>query len=178
MDDKRRMLRHFLAALAYRTQKAIRDAPADFGSFTPLEGVRSPQELVRHMTSVLGYARTLFIGGRYRADPLASLQAEVDRFHSMLADLAVHLESDAPFLEGISPERLLQGPLADAMTHAGQIALLRRLAGSPVAPENFVLADIDPRRLDADQPAPAKPDEIWPEAPPDWVAPAQGWRGE
>ena len=65
MDDKRRMLLHFLAALAYRTQKAVRDAPHDFGTFEPPSQVRPPKELVRHMTSVLGYARTFFIGGRY-----------------------------------------------------------------------------------------------------------------
>ena len=171
MDDKRSMLRHFLAALAYRTQKAVRDAPDDFDSFTPLEGVRCPQELVRHMTSVLGYARTFFVGGQYRPEPLASLMAEVDRFHTMLAELEVQVESGAPLLDGVTAERLLQGPLADAMTHVGQLALLRRLAGRPVPPENFVFADIDPNRLGVDQPSPARPDDVWPEAPRDWTPP-------
>ena len=174
MDERRRMLRHFLAALAYRTQKALRDAPHDFGSFVPAPGVRSPMELVRHMTGVLGYARTFFIGGRYRPEPLDSLSAEVERFHGMLADLASHLESEAPLLNDVSPEQLLQGPFADAMTHAGQIALMRRLSGSPVPPENFVFAAIDPSRLGPDQPAPMKPDERWPEAPAGWVPPSKG----
>ena len=80
MDGKRVLLRHFLAALAYRTQKALREAPSDFGSFSAAQGVRTPAELVRHMTSVLGYARTFFIGGRYWPDPLPSLQDEVLRF--------------------------------------------------------------------------------------------------
>jgi hypothetical protein len=173
MDDKRRMLRHFLAALAYRTQKALRDAPDDFGTFAPAPGVRSPMELVRHMTSVLGYARTMFVGGHYRPDSLDSLQAEVDRFHAMLGDLADHIDSSAPLVEGLSLERLLQGPFADAMTHVGQLALLRRLRGSPVPPENFVFADIDPGRLGTDQPTPARPDEIWPEAPPGWLPPSR-----
>jgi hypothetical protein len=70
MDDKRLLLRHFLAALAYRTQKALRGAPNDFGSFSAAAGVRTPAELVLHMTSVLGYARTFFVGGRYWRDPL------------------------------------------------------------------------------------------------------------
>jgi len=65
MNDKRALLNHFLAALAYRTQKALRYAPPEFGTFTPPADVRSPKELVRHMASVLGYARTYFIGGRY-----------------------------------------------------------------------------------------------------------------
>ena len=173
MDDKRCMLHHFLAALAYRTQKALRDAPAGYDTFIPLAGVRSPTELVQHMTSVLGYARTVFIGGRYRPEPLESFQAEVVRLHSILEDLAHHIKSEAPLLDGVSPERLLQGPLADAMTHVGQLALLRRLWGSPVAPENFLFADIDPQRLGVDQRAPARPDEVWPEAPPDWIPPAR-----
>ena len=173
MDDRRRMLCHFLAALAYRTQKTLRDAPTDFGSFDPGQSIRSPQAQIRHMTSVLGYARTLLIGGRYCPEPLESFHAEIDRFHVVLAELSASIESDAPFLDGASPERLLQGPLADAMTHAGQLALLRRLAGSPVAPENFVFANIDARRLGADQAPPVKPDERWPEAPPGWIPPSR-----
>ena len=76
MDEKRELLRHFLAALAYRTQKALRDAPPEFGTFRAAEGVRTPRELLRHMTSVLGYARTFFVGGQYRPLPLPTLQAE------------------------------------------------------------------------------------------------------
>jgi len=168
VDDKRRMLRHFLAALAYRTQKALRGAPADLGSFRAGEQVRTPMELVRHMTSVLGYARTFFAGGRYKAEPLGSLREETVRFHSMLQDLSGHIASGSPMLQGLSAERLLQGPLADAMTHAGQLAMLRRLAGVPIPPENFVYSEIDPERLGVSQAEPARPDEVWPEAPPEW----------
>src|SRR5262245_23506521 len=142
MDDQRKLLRHFLAALAYRTQKALRDAPVEFGDFRAGEEVRTPAELVRHMTSVLGYAETFFIGGSYRPEPLPSLTDEIVRFHQVLGKLGQHLESGTPFPEGFSPEQLLQGPLSDAMTHAGQLAMLRRLAGRAVAPENFIFADI------------------------------------
>jgi len=173
MNDQQKLLRHFLAALAYRTQKALRDAPADFGAFRAGDGVRTPAELVHHMTSVLGYARTFFIGGRYWPDPLPSLQDEMLRFHEMVQDLARHLEAGAPLLQEMTPERLLQGPFADAMTHAGQLAMLRRLAGAPVAPENFVFARIDPQQLGPDQPEPEKPDAVWPEAPPGWSPPAK-----
>lgn len=170
MDDKRILLRHFLAALAYRTQKALRNAPADFDSFSVGEGVRTPTQLIRHMTSVLGYARTFFVGGRYWPAPLPSFQDEIGRLHDMLRDLAGHLETGTA-LQGTSPERLLQGPFSDAMSHAGQLAMLRRLAGSPVAPENFVFAEIDPERLGCDQAGPASPDETWPEAPEGWLPP-------
>lgn len=167
MDD-RTLLRHFLASLAYRTQKVLRDAPPDFGSFVAATDVRTPAALVRHMTSVLGFARTFFVGGSYRPEPLPSLADEVARFHQMLSDLGRYLASGTPMLGGMTAARLLQGPFADAMTHAGQLAMLRRLAGSPVPPEDFSLADISADHLGADQPAPVSPDRVWDEAPPGW----------
>ena len=168
MDEKRALLKHFLAALAYRTQKALRDAPDTFGSFQPPADVRSPKELVRHMTSVLGYSRTFFIGGQYRPEPLPRLADEVERFHLMLEDLGQHLTNETPLREGMTEEKLLQGPFSDAMTHAGQLAMLRRFAGSPVPPENFIVADIQGERLGPKQSAPTAPDKIWPESPEDW----------
>jgi hypothetical protein len=167
------MLRHFLAAIAYRTQKALRGAPDGFADFRAGRDARTPAELIRHMTSVLGYARTYFVGGHYRPEPLPDLDAEVVRLHATIAALASHLErGDEP--RGITLEQLLHGPFADAMTHVGQLALLRRLAGSPVPPENFIYADIRDDRLGPDQPPPKQPDAVWPEAPPDWLPPAVG----
>jgi hypothetical protein len=168
MEEKRKLLNHFLAALAYRTQKALRDAPDDFGSFCAKEGVRTPAELVRHMTSVLGYARTFFIGGHYRPEPLDSLDEEIERFHEMIGLLAQHLRDGDPLLQDLTEERLLQGPFSDAMTHAGQLALLRRLAGDPIPPENFIVAEIKPDRLGRNQASPVSPDKEWPEAPRGW----------
>jgi hypothetical protein len=170
MQDKRKLLNHFLAALAYRTQKALRDAPESFGSFRVNLGVRTPSELVRHMASVLGYARTYFIGGQYWPEPLDTFEEEIERFHEMLGLLAQHLRNGDEFLEGMTEERLLQGPFSDAMTHAGQLALLRRLAGAPVPPENFIVAEIKEERLGPSQAEPVSPDKNWPEAP-------DGWRG-
>ena len=159
-DEKRALLRHFLAALAYRTQKAVRGAPEGFADFEAGAGSRTPRELVRHMTSVLGYARTFFVGGVFRAEPLATFEDEIERFHSVVADLGQRLAEGAP-LNGLSPERLLQGPFADAMTHAGQIAMLRRLAGSPVESENFIFADVSVERLGPDQPPAVAPTPRW-----------------
>jgi len=166
----RALLRHFLAALAYRTQKALRGAPPGFGTFAAGHDVRTPAALLRHMTSVLGYAGSQFGGGRRRPDPLPDLPAELARFHATVAEVAAHLERGDPLL-GITPEQLLQGPFSDAMTHAGQLALLRRLAGSPVAPEDFVEAAVSPERLGPDQAQPNAPDRVWPEAPPGWTPP-------
>jgi hypothetical protein len=161
-DPKRAVLVHFLAALAYRTQKALRGAPASFASFQAGNRSRSPLELVRHMTSVLGYARTCFLGGAYRAVPLEAMDAEVQRFHAMLEEVGGLLASGAP-LRRYTETQLLQGPFSDALTHAGQIALLRRLAGVPVPPESFIDAAIRGDHLGADQPEPVSPDADWPE---------------
>ncbi len=162
ITDKDMMLRHFLAALAYRFQKAIRGATAEYGGFEAGNRTRTPKELVRHMTSVLGFARTHYRGGSYRPDPLPDLAAEVERFHGMLGDLADHIERGDE-LRGTTPERLLQGPLSDAMTHVGQLAMLRRLQGDPVPPEDFIVAEIDPGNVGPDQPMPRSPDAEWPE---------------
>ena len=159
------MLRHFLAALAYRTQKALRGCPPEFGEFSAGNKTRTPAELVRHMTSVLGYSRTFFIGGRYWPEPLPTIEDEIQRFHEMLALLSEHLKNGDTLLDEMTPERLLQGPYADAMSHAGQLALLRRLFGDPIRPENFIVAEISPDNLTPEQPAPISPDELWPEAP-------------
>jgi len=85
-------------------------------------------------------------------------------FHETLTDVARHLELGTE-LKGVTAEVLLQGPFSDAMTHAGQLALLRRLSGSPVPPENFVFARISVENLGPDQPLPASPDKEWPERP-------------
>lgn len=160
------LIEHFLAAIAYRTQKALRDAPAAYPDFSAGVEARTPVEILRHMTSVLGYARTFKLGGSYpmKPDPMPDFAGEQRRFHEMLASVRDALDADGA-LGTLTPQQLLQGPLADVMTHVGQLAMLRRLSGAPVAPENFIFADVRADRLDADQPLPARPDEHWPERP-------------
>jgi hypothetical protein len=162
----RRLVEHFLAAIAYRTQKALRDAPSQYPEFSPGSQVRSPVEILRHMTSVMGYARTFAVGGSYpmKPEPLPTFADEQQRFHAMLEAVRDALAPDGS-LGSLTPTQLLQGPFADVMTHVGQLAMLRRMAGSPVAPENFIFADVSAERLGAEQPGPARPDEHWPERP-------------
>lgn len=164
MNRDRELLRHFLAAIAYRTQKALRGAPDHYPTFNAGNRVRTPAELIRHMTALMGYVRTFFQGGTYpmKPEPLASFQDEVARFHSTIESVGDLLASEPCAL---TTEQLLQGPFADTMTHVGQLAMLRRLADSPVAPENFIYADIRADRLHAEQPPPARPDKHWPDAP-------------
>lgn len=166
MSESRRMLRHFLAALAYRTQKALRGAPDGFADFRAGTNVRTPKELLWHMTSVIGYARTMFHGGTFEPPAMPSFAAEVERFHATLEALRDDFGNPA-LTSTISDRQFLQGPLADAMTHAGQLAMLRRLAGSPVASENFIFARIDAANVGASQPEPVAPDSWWhPDLPP------------
>jgi hypothetical protein len=166
MNESRRTLQHFLAALAYRTQKALRGAPDDFADFRARTNVRTPNELVQHMTSVIGYARTMLHGGSFDPPAMPSFAAEIQRFHATLEALRDDFGNPA-LTATISDQQFLQGPLADAMTHAGQLAMLRRLAGSPVASENFIFARIDAANVGTSQPEPVAPDSWWhPDLPP------------
>ena len=166
MSPSRHLLQHFLAALAYRTQKALRDAPPEYAQFRAGTHVRTPHELMWHMTGVIGYARTMLHSGDFAPPRLASFAEEVARFHATLAGLRDDL-GDPQLVARISDEQFLHGPLADAMTHAGQLALLRRLVGAPVPSENFIYAEIAAANVGEDQPPPAAPDAWWrPDPPP------------
>jgi hypothetical protein len=166
VNAPRQLLQHFLAALAYRTQKALREAPSGFADFRAGTHVRTPHELVWHMTGVIGYARTMLHGGDFAPPKLDVFEDEVVRFHTMLSLLRDDL-GDARLQMKISDEQLLQGPLADAMTHAGQLAMLRRLHGAPVPSENFIYAAISATNVSESQPAPVAPDTWWrPDQPP------------
>ena len=158
-ETDRGLLRHFLAAVAYRTQKAVRDAPDEFADFRVAPGVRTPHQLLRHMSDVLGYARTTFQGGSWRANTLPGFGNEIARFHENLEALAHEIETASH--GNVTPGQLLQGPLADVMTHSGQLAMLRRLSGSPIPPENFIVAQIDADNVGADQPEATSKDADW-----------------
>lgn len=160
MRESRHLLRHFLAALAYRTQKALRGAPPRFGEFRASPTSRSPAELLWHMSGLMGYARTFFHGGSYAPPELPAFAAEIERFHEQLGLLARDL-ADPALTCTLTDEQLLQGPLADAMTHVGQLAMLRRLAGEPVPSENFIHAHVSASNLSEHQPLPAAPDTWW-----------------
>jgi hypothetical protein len=165
MDRDRALLRHFLAAIAYRTQKAVRGAPRDYPEFSVGHQVRTPIEIVRHMTNLMGFVASLLQGDAHPAKPgpLPTFDGEIARFHETLQSVGDLLASNARLRE-ISTTQLLQGPLSDVMTHVGQLALLRRLADAPIPPEDFIYADIQPERLGREQAPPARPDKSWPEA--------------
>jgi hypothetical protein len=162
-DPGRALLRHTLATLAYRGGKALRGAPADFARFRPVpqdsaasraaEGTRTPESILAHIGDLLDWALELAHGRHTwkNSSPLP-WEREVERFFRGVERLDLRLASDEPL--GSPEGRLFQGPIADALTHVGQLAMLRRLAGSPVKGENYFKADIAAGRTGPEQAAP------------------------
>jgi hypothetical protein len=160
MNDKAYMVRHFLASLAYRFHKAVADAPEGFDGLGPGYGIRPPLTIVRHMNGVLGYGKVALETGDFdywHHHPSLDWKGEIALVHETLQGIDTFLASDAD-VAGERLERLLQGPLSDAMTHVGQLAMLRRMAGSPLHAENFFKADIKAGQVGEEQPAPVSPD--------------------
>ena len=161
----RALLKHYLAAIAYRAQKALRDAPVDHPEFSAGHRTRTPVDLPAYDEPAGLFSDAVSCGSYpFNPEPLATFEDEVARFDDMVTAVGDLLERDVP-LQEISFEQFLQGPLSDVITHIGQLALLRRLAGAPVAPENFIHAQIDAQRLGPGQAPPARPDDDWPERP-------------
>jgi hypothetical protein len=146
-------LRHTIATLAYRAAKALRGAPAEFSSFRACKGSRSAGEILAHMGDLLDWALSQARGKqRWRNSKPRSWNEDSERFFAALGTLDEYLASDA-VLHAASG-KLFQGAVADALTHVGQIAMLRRLAGARVRGENYYLAKIEAGRTGPDQPAP------------------------
>jgi hypothetical protein len=154
-DPQREFLRHALATLAYRGGKALRDAPAEFATFRVAEGSRTPGEILAHLGDLLDWALSLAEGNQrwQNSEPLA-WEGGVRRFHAGLRAFDDYLASSAAL--AVSAESLFQGPVADALTHVGQIAYLRRVAGGPVKGENYFKAEIVAGRVGPEQAAPKR----------------------
>jgi hypothetical protein len=152
-EDARLLLRHTLATVAYRGRKAVSEAPAEFAEFHVAATSRTPGQILAHISDLFDWALSLADGQHSWQDstPLPWEQ-EVARFFDGLRKFDQRLASEAP-LECLQ-ERLFQGPVADALTHIGQIAMLRRLAGAPVRAENYFKADIAAGRVGPDQSRP------------------------
>ena len=149
----RAFLRHTVATLAYRGGKALRGAPASFAEFRPGEGTRTPGQILAHVGDLLDWALSLARGGRaWKDSPPLSWEDGTARFFEALGRFDTLLASQEPL--GSSPEKLFQGPIADALAHVGQIAMLRRLAAAPIRGENYFKADIAAGRVGTDQAPP------------------------
>jgi hypothetical protein len=152
-NSARDLFRHTLAALAYRTGRAVRNAPAGFGEFNGGEGLRRPGQILAHMGDLFDWALSIARGKQawHNSKPLP-WDKEVERFFAALKNFDDYLASAAPVEAPL--EKLFQGPVADALTHAGQIAMLRRMANAPIGGENYYVAEVAVGRVGQNQ---AKP---------------------
>lgn len=154
--DERDALRHLLATIAYRGGKVLRDAPPGFGATTAGGGTRTAVEILAHVGDLFDWSLALAADGEHRWSDTRSddWDGQVERFFAGLAAVDAHLASGDPIRR--SPARLIQGPLADALTHIGQLAMLRRIAGSPVRGENYFKAEVETGRVGPDQATPVR----------------------
>jgi hypothetical protein len=149
------MLRHTLATLAYRAGKVLRDAPPEFQAFRPSEGGRSAGQILAHMGDLMDWSISIVDGKQtWKDSPPQVWAADVQRFFDGLARFDARLTGGAP-AEDVRL-CLFQGPVADALTHVGQLAMMRRMAGSPIRAENYFKAAISAGRVGLDQPAPKR----------------------
>jgi len=154
-DLTRQVLRHTLATVAYRAGKALRGSPEHFSSFHIGDKTRTPAQILGHMSDLFDWALSIAQGNQtwHNSTPLP-WDAEIGRFFAALKKFDDYLASSEPL--HASAEELFQGPVADSLTHVGQISMLRRLAGSPVMGENYYRADIAAGRVGLEQSAPRR----------------------
>jgi hypothetical protein len=151
-DERIEMLRHTVATLAYRGGKALRGAPAGFSGYRAAAGTRTPGEILAHIGDLLDWALGLADGRHeWHDSPVVSWDEGTSRFFAGLEALDRRLADPAPL--GFSAEKLFQGPVADALTHIGQISMLRRMAGAPVKGEDYFRAHITAGSVGAEQAA-------------------------
>jgi hypothetical protein len=141
LDVKREVLRHMVATVAYRGGVAVANAPDTFATFRAYETTRTPGEILAHIGDLLEGSLHLLQGEMVflTSTPLP-WQDEIRRFFSAVKNLDAYLATEAPLACPV--EKLVQGPIGDALTHVGQIVMLRRMAGSPIPPEPYFTAEV------------------------------------
>lgn len=154
-NAKRQLFQHTVATLAYRGAKVLRNAPPGFADFHAGAGVRTPGQILAHIGDLLDWALSMANGEKkwHDSQPQA-WDKDVERFFAALKKFDDFLSSNAPLKASF--EKLFQGPIADALTHVGQIAILRRMAGEPVKGENYYAAEISAGRVGPDQAMPKR----------------------
>jgi hypothetical protein len=154
-DPQLALLRHAVATLAYRGGKTLRGCPEGFAELRASPTTRTPLEILTHLGDLLDWATSMARGRQeWKPAPPLPWDREVERFFAALATFDEQLAGGVP--PAAPPEKLFQGPIADALTHVGQLALLRRVAGAPVRGENYYRADIAAGRVGPEQSPPVR----------------------
>ena len=144
--ESTRIFRHLLATIAYRGSRSLRDAPSGFEDVRLGDGGMTAHELVLHMTNVMAFALATVTGTERIRHEALDWKQQVSRFYSLLSQVDTKLAEGAEMEDGMEL-RLLQGPLADALTHVGQLHAMRRKAGAPVGATNYIRADVQIGRV-------------------------------
>jgi len=154
-DSARQLLRHTLATLAYRAAKTLHDAPEPFADFSSGPKGRTPVQILAHMGDLFDWALSICKGAQTWHDSNSlPWSKEVERFFSSVKKFDDYLASDAPLSDSL--EKLFQGPIADALTHTGQLNMLRRMAGCAIKGENYFRAEIVAGRVGSEQAKPQR----------------------
>jgi hypothetical protein len=152
-EPARQLFRHTVATVAYRGAKALRGAPESFASFKIGDSPRTPAKILAHLGDLFDWGLSMAQGEMtWRDSEPLPWKAEADRFFSALKKFDDFLASSESLKAPM--DKLFQGPIADALTHIGQLAMLRRLAGCPIKGENYFKAEIAAGHLGAEQSAP------------------------
>ena len=138
-------IRHILATIGYRFNKTVTAVDIAFGDFEAGNDAKKPSEIIHHITQILFFAKKVFGDDIPSKIELLSYPEEIARFYKILNELDL-LVCDV-IIRDLPYYKLIQGPLADILSHVGQLALLRRLYGSPIAAEDFMEADIQSGRF-------------------------------
>ena len=153
VQTARELLRHSIATVAYRAARALRKAPENFADFSAGPKTRTPIQILAHMGDLFDWALSVAGGNeKWHNSKPHEWEQEIDRFFAALATFDKFLASGSPL--AVPVERLLQGPIADALTHVGQLALLRGLAGAPIGGEDYSLAEVRAGCVGKEQAAP------------------------
>jgi len=154
-EGARQLLRHTVATLAYRGGKVVRGVPPSFPAYRASKGSRTPAEILAHVGDLLDWALSMARGKtKWTDSPPLPWDEQVARFHAALRAFDGFLAGGTSL--AVPPQKLFQGPVADALTHVGQIAMLRRMSGAPTRGENYFEADIAAGRIGPEQSPPRK----------------------
>ena len=153
--DRTQLLRHTVATLAYRAEKVLRAFPLDVVETRVSPGTRTPLELLSHLGDLMRWAEGLARGeNRWQAVPAPSWAEASERFYRGLSALDSAIAAASP--DEARVQQVFQGPIADALTHVGQLAMLRGMLGCPVRPESYARAEIRVGVVGRDQAAALK----------------------